>query len=1352
MRLLGFLLVLLISSALNAQNWLADYSNIMTKHNEGEFAVVSELGVDLLEELSKDVKKSDTAYLNTLSILAYANFQLQNYSLAISYAKSEKLHRTEEDPAFQGCVYYLAIYNSYGGDYSNAGYYLDTLIKHLEKDTDLSQLGTFYLSSLRQQADMHSAAGNISSAETAYEKLYQIVESRFEPLDSMVIAAGNALSMFYFANGKFDKAEPFYTGAAELMSKQFGELSEYHFFALNSLGQFYLSAAMPEKAVGLFKKQVKLYGKFYGIPSADYATAKNNLAVAYNDNGDYEKAEELYLETLALKEDLFKKESNFYAVTLYNLGVFYETNGKYDDAEKNLREAISIYEGLESPEMYDYAFALSALSSVLTSTIKYGEATEFIDKSIRVHEGAYGKTSVGYINALEIKANMFTSIGKLSAADSIYHTSSELRIASQGATHRDYATLLYKWAHVKEMLHDYTKSEELLSRARQIHENNGDKKTMGYARVLMGIGGVLSKTNRLYEAKRIYKQCFRLFKSGIGETHPDFAVLLQHAGYLYMELGDYSKAEQYLIQSLELSSLLYGENQISSVNVHDDLGRLYTSKGEYFKAEKHLKQALKIVNENFPENDPTTGYVLLNIGKIYMDLGNYTQAELSFERALKSIGASYGMDNVTYAEALSASAALHNSMALDQTCDLELMQSHLDKSIDLFEKSLEIKRKYATDNTNLALDYHNLGTLRRNNGKVSKGLELQKKALELSLKYSGKNNSTTANIFLETGLCYAESGLADLAQKNALEALTIQEDLWGEHHLSLMNTLYSLSSIMGSQQKQDEANTYALRAKGIFARYVQENFKFMSEREKSNFLTAQEGMMQSFRTTIFSSANKTPSLNSELMNLEIAFSGLLLESSDRIKQTIENSNDTGLVTLYDRWKDDRKMLANLYSTPISERGTKTADLEKEINDLEKELVIKVEGWDKIISTSPKWEYLKTQLSSKEAFVQFGEIPYLENGKPCGHAYFALIGTSESDHPYMQYLFNEEDLTTHIGQYTNNTFSGINKVYGSKEAPDTTLYHLIWKSLEHTLSGKTEIYYVPSAGLHKISFAAMAINDSIWLSDRYNLHLLGSGAQLAEKQDLKKPESFDNFFLFGGAQFSLTEADEEVWTYLKGTKTEVESIHTMLGKRKLGGRIFTGAQASEENLKEQVRKNSPEVLHVASHGFFYPDPKEVMNAAQTTEEDIVFRGSTVVSNYVMNKNPMMRSGLVFAGANMSSDSLKSHIEDGILTAYEVSLLDLQNTELVVLSACETGLGDVKGSEGVYGLQRAFKIAGAKHLIMSLWQVPDKETKEFMEQFYTSYLAQGDIKTALISAQNRMKQKYSPYYWGAFVLMN
>ena len=182
--------------------------------------------------------------------------------------------------------------------------------------------------------------------------------------------------------------------------------------------------------------------------------------------------------------------------------------------------------------------------------------------------------------------------------------------------------------------------------------------------------------------------------------------------------------------------------------------------------------------------------------------------------------------------------------------------------------------------------------------------------------------------------------------------------------------------------------------------------------------------------------------------------------------------------------------------------------------------------------------------------------------------------------------------------------------------------------------------------------------------------------------------------------------------------------------------------------------SPKIIHIATHGYFFPNPESERGERGERSERV--RGGESEPVFKISDHPMIRSGLLLAGSNhawQNGKPLRPNMEDGILTAYEISQMDLSDTELVVLSACETGLGDIKGNEGVYGLQRAFKIAGVKNIMMSLWQVPDYQTKELMVRFYKNWLEEKmDIQAALLAAQNSMREEgYEPFHWAGFVVL-
>jgi len=330
-----------------------------------------------------------------------------------------------------------------------------------------------------------------------------------------------------------------------------------------------------------------------------------------------------------------------------------------------------------------------------------------------------------------------------------------------------------------------------------------------------------------------------------------------------------------------------------------------------------------------------------------------------------------------------------------------------------------------------------------------------------------------------------------------------------------------------------------------------------------------------------------------------------------------------------------------------------------------------------------------------------------------------------------------------------------------------LYNLIWQPLEQYLKGIKRISYSPAGKIYSIALQALTIDSTHLLMDKYHLQQYSSTRQVALRNTGKPSSKPGSIVLFGNASFTLDSiqlvkekasgnekistsiytpekrgSSNNVWADLPGTGEEVNKIKQLFNQNNITASSFVQTAATEENLKA-LSNHSPQVLHIATHGFFLPAPGNKKKGI----------GADNSNTYTLADDPLIRSGLMFAGCNYAWSGKKpiDGVEDGIATAYEISQLNLNNTELVVLSACETALGDVKGSEGVFGLQRAFKMAGVKKMIVSLWQVPDKETAELMTAFYGYWLNGKSIDDAFYQAQEEMRKKYSPFYWAAFVLV-
>ncbi|MBI2955785.1 MAG: CHAT domain-containing protein, partial [Acidobacteria bacterium] len=340
--------------------------------------------------------------------------------------------------------------------------------------------------------------------------------------------------------------------------------------------------------------------------------------------------------------------------------------------------------------------------------------------------------------------------------------------------------------------------------------------------------------------------------------------------------------------------------------------------------------------------------------------------------------------------------------------------------------------------------------------------------------------------------------------------------------------------------------------------------------------------------------------------------------------------------------------------------------------------------------------------------------------------------------------------------------------GSTEA--RTLYQAFWQPLERALGKAKRVYLSPDGVLNLIGWNVIPAGKRL-LVERYDIRLVSSTKDLLRE---RRPAASQTAVLVGHPQFDLREdqqravvrslqtteeektlvalvrgsrsRDQQGQTLpsLPGAKMELDAVETLLEKRGWQVERFSGATALEEAVK-QVRQ--PRLLHLATHGFFLADQEAAGRV----------RSGEAPSG---REDPMLRSGLYLAGAEraLAGQPLPADLDDGILTAYEASGLSLQGTELVVLSACETGLGEVKNGEGVFGLRRALQVAGAEAVLMSLWEVPDRETQELMALFYQKWLAGQSKPEALRKAQQelraRVKKRYGrdlPYYWGAFVLV-
>jgi CHAT domain-containing protein/tetratricopeptide (TPR) repeat protein len=824
-------------------------------------------------------------------------------------------------------------------------------------------------------------------------------------------------------------------------------------------------------------------------------------------------------------------------------------------------------------------------------------------------------------------------------------------------------------------------------------------------------------------------------------------------------------AEKIALEKLGRESAAYGSCCFNH-------GRVLYFKGDYNEAEKWYLEAKALREKVLGKEHLDYAWSLNNLGNLYWAMVNYEKAEPFYLEAFAIREKVLGKEHLDYAASLGNLGILYKDMG------------YYEKAEPFYLEAKSIREKVlGKGHLDYATSLNNLGNLYWAMGNYEKAEPLMLEAKAILQKVLGKEHPNYATSLDNLGNLYSDMGNYEKAAPLYLESLVIREKVLGKEHPDCAASLGNLANLYSKMGNHEKAAPLYLEENNINHLLVKKAATYSSEHQMLQYLSTFRGSLETFLS--FSQQHPSPEINRESYNNALFFNGLVLENQRLLARAIAGA-DTATIALYEKWQNARLRLAKRYAKPIAERK-KIAETEAEAEGYEKMLMRSLPAFRET-QTIPQWQDVRDQLKPGEAAIEFVHYRFYNPETTDSVLYAALMLQSGWDAPKMIPLFEEKQLDSLLlttggrkADYVARIYAVANRGIIVVDKPSKSLYELIWQPLEKELAGINTVYFVPTGLLHRLNLAAVPIDADAVLADRYQLVELGSTRSLVEGRQLESAGAHHNqdAVIFGGIQYEMDSTAifaanarlfhsdiasrglEETldnfdannrggaWNYLKWTEKEVNTLAPILSAAGFITETRKGFDATEESFKNMGKNGaSPRVIHLATHGFFFPDPKA--SPKQQAAEDEKETG------FKTSDNPLIRSGLLMAGANYAWNTgkpIRKGMENGILTAYEISHLDLSNTELVVLSACETGLGDIAGNEGVFGLQRAFKIAGAKYLIMSLWQVPDFQTQDLMAAFYTYWLAEKkSIPEAFRAAQKDMREKYQdPYFWAGFVLV-
>lgn len=907
----------------------------------------------------------------------------------------------------------------------------------------------------------------------------------------------------------------------------------------------------------------------------------------------------------------------------------------------------------------------------------------------------------------------------------------EVSRKTMGEYNPNYADLVINAAMVYQNAGDYEKAEDLY------------KKGIRIATIFLGedhayVISALNNLGKLYEngliqfedAEQTYKKVYEIRKKSLGEIHPNTATSLQRLATLYGRTGKLKEAEELTIKAIDIIEKSLGKEHYLLVTPYNELANIYQSMARYAKAEELYKRALKMYEKNsqFFDSKRLDGF---NIGSI-----------------------------------------LHNLAVLYADTD------RVDEAESLYKNAIQKKKEALGENhPAITVSMKGLATIYYKKGMISEAERLIRKIIDIQKEQFGENHINTLSTMNTLGFYLMKKGEYEEAERIFQRFYDYLKNKFGENSTHVANQAIYLSLIFSKLDRNKEA--YAMIKQSVNTSILRKEyiFSFLSEREKMNYIKKIKGQPSLYIWHTQKHFGNDDSMVTDAFNYWLKWKGSVLESQSRYTNAIYFSKDPVINEKFEKLKNVKRRLARLY---ISDAYVSAEDYIKQIKKLEEEK----EALEVELSKLSK-DFALEKMAGKADAKKISEI------LPEGSVYMDFIRIDIYDFTQQQFgkpryllfllipdkqplvklidIANSEDVDKHIKAYLHEMNAvKIGNLPDAEilNAKAKAIYELVLKPAESYFKNKRHLFISPDANLNLIPFEVLINSEGKYLTEDYLISYIEAGRDIVRFTDTAKSKGSALIMADPDYDMGMDEKEKIVkemditetrvrgavskdmlkmrFSRLPDTKQEADAIEKIIKDRlKISVDNYQNKKALEEVL---FKVEYPKILHIATHGYFVSD--EEVKGKDLRGVEIKFKSDFAEDNYLTIENPMLRSGIVFAGVNTS---LKEGRDDGIISAEKILGLKLKGTELVVLSACETGSGDVQNGEGVFGLKRSFILSGAKTVITSLWSVPSVETTELMTDFYT-IMSEGKTKAMALrlAKLEMMKKKSNPFYWGAFII--
>ncbi len=1194
---------------------------------------------------------------------------------------------------------------------------------------------------LEKFAYLNQCMRQYAVAEDYYRQAVDVRKRAVGEDDPIYARSLQKLAQLFYERGDFTQAEPLFRQVLEIRKRTLGERHADNTAALHNLAAVYMESGAFSRAQPLYEEALAIKKETVGEKSASYAVTLDHLAGLSKHRKDYAKAETLYRQVLAIRQEIEGEKSEGYIYALNRLGNVYHATGDYARAVSTYRRVLELSKKIIDEKDTDYAIWLNNLTNSL-SELAYQDADRGDFAAARharleiqqIYSRLYVPQDWRLTNA-RIEIELVDRMEKMSPSDR--------QQLAEATKLRDQETALFAAGRFTEAL-------PLAERTLEIRRRILGEKHRDTIIALSGVGYILKEAGQYARAIELDRQALEFGRETLGEKHPETKTYLHNLAAVNEAMGNLREAECLYRQALALNKEVQGERNIGYATTLNSVAVICGELGNVAECERLYRESLRIRKELYGETDPHYADALLNLGFHYKDIGDYAKAEPLLRQAVAIYKNAFGEKHVAYARGIDFLASLYFHM------------KKYDKAEPLYLQALAIRKSvhgenhpaYATSLQNTALLYTNMK-------QYAKAEALYRQALAIDLKARGEKSAANTTVITNLALLLDEMGKYAEAEPLYQEALQLHEQATGRDSSTYRSALFNLAEHLASRGDTADAERMIRDVLRDSRRQFQKTLATMSEREQLSYRGEVRGPLNVYLSLTAADAAKTEDVYAEVLAWKAPVSALQA-SMRRARRADRAAGRSKADELYTNLEEASHKLSVLSrATPDPKHPDQLRqdlqDVSERVEALQRELADASAEFRQARDRQHRnAEGIRKSLPADAVLVDLFEYGQFQPAGKNGPTKWPLHLAAFIVRPSQPVLRIELGPVDPITQALDSWRRELARP-GSAGNGGADVRGLLWQPLESHLGDARVVLISPSGALARLPFAALPGREpGRYLIEERALAIVPVPEMLpdlvaARPADQRLPSvlvvsavDFDAVPITTGFRPKTVatppvRAESAVkWPALPGTGAEADGLTKAFRAYHPDGTVvdLRASQASDE----AIRREAPQrrYLHFATHGYFALRQMQSA-AAAASKSGRADEGDLFLQKDVAGFHPGLMSGLVLAGANHPDAGQGG----GILTALEVENLDLAGVELATLSACETGLGEYAGGEGLLGLQRAFQTAGARAVVAGLWKVDDAATQALMAQFYARLWdgKHGKLE-ALREAQLALLRTYDP----------